>query len=389
LKASRIVLILLLLVVVVFFPFRAVQSVALLFLVVLALSWLYTRLSSRYVTVRRRELVTRAHRFEPMQVTLVVENRGFLPLAYVSVLDTPNSFFASEPGYFLISLRAGERKLLRYPIESQNRGEYSIGPVLLKGSDPLGLFPWQKQQQELQSLIVYPEVLPLELEHPAGLPAGTIRVENRIYEDLTRYRSVREYLPGDDSRRINWKASARTGQLVSMDYLPMLYAPVLILLNLNREDYPLRYRYHRVERAATVAASLVAHFVELKQEIGLVAAGSQKRGGGPPVAPIRSSPEHATAIMEMLARIDVGGGEEDFTTRLYEAGIEVPARTRIEVISPSLSEGQWGRLRPLVEKGCTVELFLLGAENLLATRQLSPEIAMYAVQDYGDALIRH
>ena len=56
--------------------------------------------------------------------------------------------------------------------------------------------------------------------------------------------------------RINWKVTARTGKLHSMAYLSYLRAPVLIVLNLTREDYPARYRYHYLERAATVAASL-------------------------------------------------------------------------------------------------------------------------------------
>ena len=113
-----------------------------------------------------------------------------------------------------------------------------------------------------------------------GLPAGSIRVDNPVYEDVTRYRSLREYLPGDSLRRVNWKASAKTGQLFVMDYLPLLHAPVLILLNLNSGDYPIRHRYHRIERAATLAASLVVHFLSLRQEIGLIASARRGPGGG-------------------------------------------------------------------------------------------------------------
>jgi len=386
-KASHILLFLILLVVVLFFPLRILQFVTLLHITVVGLSLLYSRIISRYVLIRRKDTVLRAHRFEPIEISLIVENRSPLPVAYLNVLDEPNYFFASEPGNFLISLRPGERKILNYPIESQRRGQYSVGPALIQGSDPLGLFPFRKQSKESQTLIVYPEVLPLSLKSSEGLPAGTIRVENRIYEDVTRYRSLREYLPGDALRRVNWKASAKTGQLFVMDYLPLLHAPVLILLNLNSEDYPMRFRHHRIERAATLAASLIVHFLSLRQEIGLIASARLDREEAVPVAEIRGTHEHATTLLEMLAKMEAASGSRDFTQALFAAGIEVPVRTRLEVITPVLSELHCARLRQIKEKGCTVEIFLLAEQHRSYSQTYGREFRILSVQDFGNELI--
>jgi uncharacterized protein (DUF58 family) len=386
-KPSHIVLFLILLIVMLFFPLRILQFVTLLYIAGVGLSLLYSRIISRYVTVRRKDSMLRAHRFEPMEITLIVENRSPLPVAYLNVLDEPNYFFASEPGNFLISLRPGERRILTYPIESQHRGKYSVGPALIQGSDPLGLFPFRKKTEESQTLIVYPEVLPLSLKSAEGLPAGTIRVENRVYEDVTRYRSLREYLPGDAIRRVSWKASAKTGQLFVMDYLPLLHAPVLILLNLNSEDYPMRFRYHRIERAATLAASLVVHFLSLRQEIGLIASARLDREEAIPATEIRGSHEHATALLEMLARMEAAPGSRDFTQALFTAGIEVPVRTRLEVITPTLSELHCARLRQIKEKGRTVEIFLLGEQHRSYRQTYGREFRILSVQDFGSELI--
>jgi uncharacterized protein (DUF58 family) len=262
-----------------------------------------------------------------------------------------------------------------------------VGPALIQGSDPLGLFPFRKKTEESQTLIVYPEVLPLSLKSAEGLPAGTIRVENRVYEDVTRYRSLREYLPGDALRRVNWKASAKTGQLFVMDYLPLLHAPVLILLNLNSEDYPMRFRYHRIERAATLAASLVVHFLSLRQEIGLIASARLDREEAVPAIEIRGSHEHATALLEMLAKMEAAPGSRDFTQALFAAGIEVPVRTRLEVITPTLSELHCARLRQIKEKGCTVEIFLLGEQHRSYRQTYGREFRILSVQDFGSELI--
>jgi uncharacterized protein (DUF58 family) len=222
-KAIHLILLVLLLIAVLFFPLLILQFLALLYICVIGFSYLYARITARYVTVRRKNRILRTHRFEPLEITLIVENRSFLPVSFLNVADQQNTFFASEPGNFLVKLRPGERRNLSYSIESQHRGQYTVGPAVIQGSDPLGFFPFRTQAAESQTLIVYPEVLPLALPGSEGLPVGAIRVENPIYEDITRYRSLREYLPGDSLRRVNWKASAKAGKLFVMDYLPLLH----------------------------------------------------------------------------------------------------------------------------------------------------------------------
>jgi uncharacterized protein (DUF58 family) len=386
-KATHLLALALLLVLVLFFPLRILQFVALLYIGVIGLSYLYSRILRRYVSVRRKDRVLRTHRFEALEITLIVENRSFLPVAYLDVADQQNTFFASEPGNFLIKLRSGERKTLSYSIESQKRGQYTVGPALIQGSDPLGFFPFRIQASESQTLIVYPEVLPLSLFNSEGLPAGNIRVENPVYEDMTRYRSLREYLPGDSLRRVNWKASAKTGQLFVTDYLPRLHAPVLILLNLNSQDYPMRFRYHRIERAATLAASLVVHFLSLRQEIGLIASAHLEGDEMMPAAEIRGSHGHATTLLEMLGKMEPARGGPDFSELLFTSGIELPVRTRVEVITPVLRPLDLIRLRQLRENSCTVELFVLGEQLQSAGELCGQEFPIFSVQDFGSELI--
>jgi len=386
-KAIHLLLLATFLVLVLFFPLRILQFVALMYIGVIGFSYLYSRITARYVTVRRKNKVLRTHRFEPLEIALIVENRSFVPVAYLNVVDQQNTFFASEPGNFLVKLRPGERKILSYTIESQHRGQYTVGPAVIQGSDPLGLFPFRTRAAESQTLIVYPEVLPLSLPNSEGLPAGTIRVENPVYEDVTRYRSLREYLPGDSLRRVNWKASARTGKLFVTDYLPLLHAPVLILLNFNSQDYPMRFRYHRIERAAALAASLVVYFLSQRQEIGLIASARLQGGEAVPAAEIRGTHGHATTLLELLGKMEPEQGGPGFSELLFTSGIELPVRTRVEVITPVLRELDIRRLRQLRGKGCTVELFVLGEQLQAASELCGREFSIFSVQDFGSELI--
>ena len=243
-KTLRLPLSLFLVSVLLFFPIRILQIISILYLASLGVSYAYSRYMTGALVVHRHDLLLRAHRFDPIQIVLTIENRSPLPVPGISLVDTIGPLFSREPGKFVLRLRPWEKKRISYTIESQHRGEYSVGPAALLGSDPLGFFPWKRSYGEVERLIIYPEVLPLRLPLSSGLPAGNVRSPDRRYEDLTRYRSLREYVRGDEARRIHWKVSARMGSLVSMEYLPVLYAPVMILLNMNGEEYPIRFRSH-------------------------------------------------------------------------------------------------------------------------------------------------
>jgi uncharacterized protein (DUF58 family) len=255
------------------------------------------------------------------------------------------------------------------------------------GADPLGMFPWNTSHGTRQRLIIYPEVLPLSLPFRHGLPAGTVPTKDRVYEDVTRSRSLREYVPGDDARRINWKVSARMGSLVSTEYYPVLFSPVLILLNMNRDEYPIRFRSHWMERATVLAASLVMHFLALRQEVGLVASASLKDDDGVPVAPMGGTAGHAAAILEMLARIEPPHGPADFTRLLHGAGVEMPVRTHVEVITPSLTVEQHSYLYGEKQKGHSIDLFLLGGDERGQRDSLRKDFPVSVVTDDGAELL--
>ncbi len=386
-RAFKAIFSLFLVAVLLFLPYRILQFIALLYLFTVAASFAYSRITAGAIRVRRRDPVLRAHRFEPIEIVLSIENTRLLPLPYITAIDLRGPLFSKDSGKFVLRLRSRERKRLAYRIESQSRGEYPIGPVVVVGSDPLGLFPWSRRVSEKGRLIVYPEVLPISRRSARGLPAGSLPINSRIYEDVTRYRSLREYVPGDDARRISWKVSARTGRLHSMEYLPALFSPVLILLNMNAEEFPLRFRSHWVERSTVTAASLVMYFISLKQEVGLVSSGRLSRGEAAPMARMSSAPGHATAIMEILACMEPSSLSMDFTSLLAASGLDIPVGTRIEVITPRVTQEQGALLRESRRKGWQIELFLIGGELFEGRERLSREFPVFGVTDYGNELI--
>jgi uncharacterized protein (DUF58 family) len=107
------------------------------------------------------------------------------------------------------------RVTVRFPV--QRRGEYEVGTVCLTSTYPLGFIRFLKRFVSSQSYIVYPK--------PAGdvrLPPGFVRRHGgRPLTDFGEgddFAGVRDYVPGESQRHIDWKAVARGQPLMTKQF---------------------------------------------------------------------------------------------------------------------------------------------------------------------------
>ena len=346
-----------------FVPFRSLRVVAGLFFLVEALSLLAAYMLPRAFVVTRRDEVIRVNRLQRVRITLTLRNRFVLPIRSVLVTDGPGGIFPLFPAVFLRSFQPREEATFSWEAEARDRGEFQIGPVTISGPGPFGILAWRVIHGSPIRVLVYPAVFPLTLEHRKGLPAGNIAVLNRLYEDVSRFRSLREYVPGDELRRINWKVSARLVRLHTTEYNPSLYFPVLVLLNLCAPDYPLEGRYPAIERAIELAGSLVVYFAGMRQEVGLAAAARIPGESGPVSVPIRAGTSHGVRILEALARAHAVEEEMDFASLAlggsFTRGAPLPTGTRILAVTPRLSRERQAGLQALAHKGLHLEVFFV------------------------------
>ena len=359
--------ILLVLVLLFFFLFSPsrVRFFSFFFLGSIALTFVYGRLIPLFITARHELDVIRGIKLQHMQVRLEIRNRSFLPISYFTIGDTTGELFA-ERYNFLVNLGPFEQRTIIYDVRGDRRGEYFVGPLRLKGSDPIGLFAWTKRIESRMRVIVYPTIRSVDLINRQGLPAGNININDKMYEDVTQFRSLREYVPGDDMKRINWKASAKTNTLYTMEFDSTLYFPVLIILNFCFDDFPVRMRNQMIERAAEVAASLAFYYADLKQEIGFVTNGTTetesaaRSTGELLVVQGKSGYEHAQEILEVIAKLKtVGGGKADFNGMLFRSGSSIAMGTKVLVVTPRASDTQARSLIAARRKGLNIQVLQL------------------------------
>jgi uncharacterized protein (DUF58 family) len=365
---------------------------------VAAASWVWNRLSLFGLHYERHLSETRAFLGETIELTLEVRNQKLLPLTWLEILDvfppdlpvdgakvTPN--LASNLGEFRTFWMpsAFQRLNRHFTIHCTQRGYHAYGPATISTGDGFGFFSRKALGPKQDHLIIYPRLYSVaELRLPAKNPFGDRAAKNRLFEDPLRTMGIREWQPGDSLRRVHWKATARHQQMLSRVYEPSEEPQILIFLNVT--TLPRHWQGsipELMERAISVASSLVALCVEMRLPVGLISNGVLPGSDQPLRLLPGRSPDQLVRILESLA------GITSFATlpieeMLLRESPGLPWGATLLVVTAIAHDELLAALLDLDQAGREVVLFTLAAEP--PTRQL-PGILVYHLPHLVEDLI--
>lgn len=197
-------------------------------------------------------------------------------------------------------------------VTAVRRGSHAIPPAATRREGPLGLGRWYHRAGQETTVVVYPNMPAarrIATEVRLGRFGDTARRSRGPLGLGTELESIREYLPDDDIRQVNWRATARLGSPMSNTYRVEQEREVLVLLDTGRlmmapvGDGTERTRLD-VAVDATAAVAAVADVVG--DRIGLVAFDSSLRRR---LAPRRDGGDVVVAAIHDL---EPSAGESDF-----------------------------------------------------------------------------
>ena len=181
----------------------------------------------------------------------------------------------------LAPLGSGEAVSAAYRVPTSRRGIVHTGPLRAERFDPLGLARRSSWLAGAGEVLVVPQQLTLAF--PTAGSAGRLGEHLRMKsygQSGTEFHSQREYIAGDDLRRINWKSSARSTTLIVRETALEGIQRCTVVLDTQAEGYD----HDGFERAVIAAASVVAAASAASIAGRLVAPGLDLRG--PDVAPL-------------------------------------------------------------------------------------------------------
>jgi uncharacterized protein (DUF58 family) len=241
---------------------------------------------------------------EPARVDLLLVNEGRTPTGVLLLEDHVPHALGSRPRFVLEGIGHGWRRHVSYPVRPGVRGRYPVGPMDVRVSDPFGLVEVGRSFRSEASLVVVPAVVPLAPVGLGGQWTGAGDERPRSFatgsaEDVT----VRDYRVGDDLRRVHWRSSARTGELmVRREEQPWQPRATVMV-----DD---RARAHRGQGAASslepavgAAASVAVHLTRRGYLVRLVTASGEHPTAGwhDRIGGVADS----TALLEALAELTV------------------------------------------------------------------------------------
>jgi uncharacterized protein (DUF58 family) len=362
----------------------------------LVVSYVWAWLNLRGLTAERELLNTRAQVGKPLEEHILVRNNSIWPKLWVEVHDMTD--LPSHQARFVTSVSQKGTRHTRVRTHCELRGKYTFGPILIRTSDPLGLFHFQKRLSSIADVLIYPATetihdFPLP---PAELPGGTA-TRRRTHHTTPNVAGAREYAPGDSFNRIHWPSSARQQRLIVKEFELDPTADLWLVLDMQHRvqqstsysGRPVEGQYKEEVRTpesteeyiVTAAASLANYFVlTQRRNTGLIAYGQYREV----IMPERE-PRQFYHILESLAVLRAWG-HTPLQQVLAAEGNRFGRQTSLILITPS-TDADWVKtgLRNLLYSGIYATVILVDGITFGGWYELSPveaELAAHNVPYY-------
>ncbi|MFD0823750.1 DUF58 domain-containing protein, partial [Micromonospora zhanjiangensis] len=199
----------------------------------------------------------RVGRGEPASMSLTVRNTGRLRSANLVAQDRCGDRSVAVP---LLRLRPGRDTTVDYPVPTDRRGVVPVGPLRVIGRDALGLLSLSRAHGEVAYVWVHPRIHLLNAV-PTGVTRSLDGRIDRVPHGSITFDSLREYVVGDELRRVHWRTSAKVGELMVREHLDTSLPRLVVLLDNRFGAHPAptgAAPAETFESACEAAASVVA-----------------------------------------------------------------------------------------------------------------------------------
>lgn len=260
---------------------------------------------------------------ETVNLVEVIINGKWLPLLMVRLkfvidrelqfTDMEDNFNVSDKCYKndVFSLLFYQKITRTIPFVCKRRGFYTITEADLVSSNLFLNVQYVEHIPVYTELIVYPELADGDkLEIPFKKIMGEFLTRKRLYSDPFEFIGIRDYTSNDTMSSINWKASAKTGDLKVNVHGNTSSQEICILLNLETEtnwegDF-LR------EECISIAAGLCNKFAEANVAVKLISNGCDLMAKDAVAIESGVTSGHLSTVLTSLARIDMNIPMEPF-----------------------------------------------------------------------------
>ncbi len=253
----------------------------------------------REMEAHRSQLARRAREGQVLDVELTINSKRRLGM--FTIEERLHPLIGNPVKVSVESVSPSEGWTHRYSLRPRLRGVYEVGPLTATWTDPLGLAQAEQVLLPPVELIVHPNTelvwdrpATRELEDPPIRPPKT-----KPWPIGSEFYGMRDYVKGDDIRRVVWKAVARTGRMLVRESEQGITDRINIVLDTDREWHRPGDPSDTFETAVRVAASVGTGHIKDGFTVSL-------DGNADNLAENLRGPRARLSYLDALARVQMG-----------------------------------------------------------------------------------
>ena len=321
---------------------------------------------------------------EDIELIEVAENKKKLPLPFIILrFEAPreikfyDSSIVTASDYLyredMLTMKAHSKHTRRIKVKCKKRGYYVFPRVGIRTADLFLIDHYSKEFENHSELVVLPEVIPSDLiEMLMSVTMSDMQCRRSILTDPFALAGIREYGPGDPMKSINWKASAKAGELMVNQNASTCMKKVHIFVNL--EDYDPKGSKSLLERSISLAYSYLIQLAVLAIPSAIYTNGIDILTGQPEMSKVDPGTGTLNARAIMLAKIDLTKKAQPFEEMVSNQLPLIDMNDFILIISPQYTDTFQMNLVD-IKRRCPSIHWLMPCYNTTPTVNVLPSLA--------------
>ena len=229
-------------------------------------------------SVKIRRETTSDNIFEDgtMSVKFIIKNTG-LGIGFVEIYDSlpPQARIIKGSNYTLLYMKPWQEVSFEYSLKLPLRGHYHLGPVKMRVKDAFDLFYNERIEESIHSFSVFPQIEVLEEQvitsRAPKLLSGAMPLN--VIGTGTEFYSLREFVPGDSLRSVNWKALAKKGKMMVNETVREDVMDVILLVDAREVSAVGGGRDTPLEMSCRAAATYAKQLLDERNNVALMVYG--------------------------------------------------------------------------------------------------------------------
>lgn len=261
------------------------------------------------------------------------------------------------------------RGAIEADIVARRRGHHELPGVAARSTGPLGLGAWYHAPGDTASLRVLPDMPAAHRMVEAVRRSRFADTGRRMRGPLglgTDFEAIRDYLPDDDIRQVNWRATARLGRPMSNQYRVEQDRDILCVVDSGRLMAAPFGDRTRLDAAIDAVAAVASVADELDDRCGLIAFDSKI------LRHVRAGRRNARAVIEAVYDVEPSANDSDYELAFRSVG--GGKRSLVIVFTDLIEEAA---ARPLLDAVPVLtrrhEVIVAGAEDVDLSTILATE----------------